>query len=349
MGRGEYDRAVDEYQWVLARDPGNQMAKDGVARVLDIKPKVAAFLAGLGAAGVWLDPQTALMWTTHESEQNMPWDEAPRYCSALQAAGVSGWHVPSSTDFREIYDPGSVKHAGHREYYLRGGIELRHIDLWTSELSNEYGRPEGKFFFPTNGEFHSSILGDKGHVLCVRRYQPTDGLDGPQVQQAIAKPTQIRKPVAARIAALDSQADALYSQKRFTEALPLYAQACAAGDPYGCGVQGQIYAFGYGVTKDQSRGAELISKSSEGGTIDSCVTLGILNENGLGVPQNMRQADVLYSNSCDASNDVGCAMLAICYWRGTCAEKDLAKAQQFFRKACSLGNKDSCDLARKVQ
>lgn len=55
--------------------------------------------------GVYLDPETKLMWTKKDNGQDVTWDKANQYCKNLNWAGLPGWEVPTYGELRTLYDP----------------------------------------------------------------------------------------------------------------------------------------------------------------------------------------------------------------------------------------------------
>jgi hypothetical protein len=139
------------------------------------------------------------------------------------------------------------------------------------------------------------------------------------------------------------QADALYDQKRYTEAAPIYEQVCTGGDTGSCGRLGFMYDTGLGVAKDASRAVGLYSKACDGGLPLACSDLGTEYYNGTGVAQDFSKAVALYSKACDAGAAVGCTNLGVNYQNGEGLAKDASKAAAFYSKGCKGGDEDGCE------
>jgi hypothetical protein len=149
-------------------------------------------------------------------------------------------------------------------------------------------------------------------------------------------------------AAMSRQADALYDQKQYAQAAPLYDRACDGGDAAGCGNLGLLYANGMGVAQNYAQAAALLSKACDGGYAGGCVNLGFLYENGSGVAQNYSQAAAAYSKACDGGDARGCSFLGDLFRLGHGAAKDLEKATQLLTKGCNMGNQFGCDRLKQI-
>ena len=78
----------------------------------------------------------------------------------------------------------------------------------------------------------------------------------PEVPQE-PKPVSAENPTPPTqppsIAEIDQQAAALWNQKRYSEAMPLFNQACSSGNADSCTRLGLMYDFGQGIVQDFSR------------------------------------------------------------------------------------------------
>jgi len=159
--------------------------------------------------------------------------------------------------------------------------------------------------------------------------------------QLFAKPSPQPSPKTDS-AATEQQADALFDQKRYTEALPLYEQLCAGGDARSCGRAGFLYYNGLGVAKDASRAVNLYTEACDGGAAFACSNLGIEYYYGTGVARDFSKAVVLYSKACDAGAPQGCTNLGVNYQNGEGVAKDDSRAAALYSKGCKGGDDDGC-------
>jgi hypothetical protein len=111
----------------------------------------------------------------------------------------------------------------------------------------------------------------------------------------------------ADLAALDQQADALYKQKRFSEAAPLYEKLCNSGKANDCGRLAAMYGNGVDLPADTTRSLEFTTKACNGGLADDCLALGLDYQGVQGIPQNYPLAFAFYTKACNACNDLGCS------------------------------------------
>src|ERR1035437_1559774 len=149
--------------------------------------------------------------------------------------------------------------------------------------------------------------------------------------QSIKMPTQ------------DSEADVLFQQQRYSEALPLLGQGCTAGDGEACKDLGMIYGNGLGFPQDIPRAVDLFSKSCNQGNARGCFDLGISYKSGKGVTQDYARAVALFSQSCDGGDAKGCEALGLMYDLGIGVSRDALHAMTLYSKACDGGDADGCD------
>jgi len=179
--------------------------------------------------------------------------------------------------------------------------------------------------------------------------------------------------------------DALYDEKRYLEALPLYAASCEGGYAQGCndtaylydhalGVTqdyeralplyqlscdggfaagcnniGYMYEHGHGVAVDYDRAFAFFVRSCNGGSGSGCSNLGTLYDDGHGVTQDFKRARDLYSQACDKDNMSGCSNLGLLYEEGHGVPQNKARALELYNKACNGGNATACDNAKKLK
>jgi TPR repeat protein len=177
---------------------------------------------------------------------------------------------------------------------------------------------------------------------------------------------------------IEQKALALYNQKHYSDAGPLFEQACAGGGFEGCGFLGYMYQNQLGVARDYARAATaykkacegknafacsqlgymyqyrlgveqdyplaatLFLKACDGGSANGCVNLGYLYQHSLGVAQDYPRAVSLFSQGCNAGTAVGCNNLGIMFATGSGVEKDLAHAAALFSNACDAHDPVGC-------
>jgi len=202
--------------------------------------------------------------------------------------------------------------------------------------------------------------------------------DQPQRQEAANQQAQVQnsnptaqqpevpqepKPVSAEnptpptqppsIAEIDQQAAALWNQKRYSEAMPLFNQACSSGNADSCTRLGLMYDFGQGIVQDFSRAEAYYLKACNTGNEAACGNLSILTDYAPGSPQCNSTTLALmvnrYRDSCNAGNGLSCDTLGHLYSYGCGIGKDAAEARQLYSKACTIGKQQGCDRLKEMQ
>lgn len=169
----------------------------------------------------------------------------------------------------------------------------------------------------------------------------------PQVSQ-LTTPTPVEKPnhpiEHPSIAQIDQNATALWNQKRYTEAIPLFDQTCAAGNANSCYRIGLIYDFGAGVAQDLNRAELFYSKSCNAGNGTACYHLGTLRDY---LPGNesckTSTLSVMEGKDCDANSAMSCETLGYRFTYGCGVVRDRERGRQLLAKGCSLGYERACD------
>ena len=87
----------------------------------------------------------------------------------------------------------------------------------------------------------------------------------------------------SNIAKIEQQAEVLDRQNRYSEAVPLFNQACAGGNGEACNHLGYIYQLGGTGAKDYLMAAAFFTKACDAGNSDGCYNLGGMYEFGEGV------------------------------------------------------------------
>jgi hypothetical protein len=143
---------------------------------------------------------------------------------------------------------------------------------------------------------------------------------------------------------IEEQAVALWNQKRYSDAIPLFNQACSSGKANSCYALGLIYDFGRGVAQDFPLAATFYTKSCNAGNGGACYHLNMLQYPGLsgGMPCS-RAVTLNLSRSCDMGIATSCSEVGLSYIHGCGVAKDTEKGQQLLSKGCSLGDHNACD------
>jgi hypothetical protein len=123
--------------------------------------------------------------------------------------------------------------------------------------------------------------------------------------RASASPTEPWLPASPR-ALTELQVDEMLRLHRYSEALPLFAEACEQGNGVGCYSLANMYGNGLGVKKDPAKAAELYRRACDDNHPRGCFNLGNSYAEGIGVKKDLAQANQLYQQSCDEGVPVGC-------------------------------------------
>lgn len=126
---------------------------------------------------------------------------------------------------------------------------------------------------------------------------------------------------ASHVAEIEQQAVALFNQKQYKEARPLFDQACDGTDENG---------FKY---------------TGFDGDMKACNYLGYLYAQGFGGSRNLAKAHAVYERACNGGNLSSCASLGSLYQDAG----DYDNAQVYFQKACDGGVNEACTLLRGVR
>jgi hypothetical protein len=91
--------ASEKYRQVLALDPANQAAKDGLAAIGGAQ--AATENQKLNRLGVTKFPNSPLLWTLRDNGSNLNWQAASNYCRNLRLNG-NGWRLPTIDELKQI-------------------------------------------------------------------------------------------------------------------------------------------------------------------------------------------------------------------------------------------------------
>lgn len=106
---------------------------------------------------------------------------------------------------------------------------------------------------------------------------------------------------------IEQEAAALFKQRRYAEARPLFEQACTGGEMTACSYLGYLYGQGLGGVRDTKRAHDVYKRACDDDVLSSCASLGSLYQ------------------------DAG----------------DTESARKYFQKACTGGVAEACGLLRE--
>jgi len=149
---------------------------------------------------------------------------------------------------------------------------------------------------------------------------------------------------------MERHAKALFDQKRFSEARPLFEQACAAGSWDSCDTLTVMYIGGLGglprgssmAGKPFSEAVPVFERACANGQADACSHLGWMYKNGIGVPENWSLFFSYSSKACDGGDGFACLNVGIEYEVGGGIKQDYSRAAVIYSRSCNAGNAIAC-------
>lgn len=137
--------------------------------------------------------------------------------------------------------------------------------------------------------------------------------DGQSTASQDSQPAQVVTPnqptKEPSVAETEQKAIALYNQRHYSEAKPLFDRACSGGNADACDYIGRMYAEGHGVTHNGYLAVSLYSKACDAGSGQGCSDLGDLYYQGNGVPKDKKKAGEYFGKGCSMGNNFACAKL----------------------------------------
>lgn len=138
------------------RKEGRKRKTAGGPQKTGLKPEVPE--------GVYLDPETSLMWTVRDNAKDLNWPQANKYARQLRLGGYSNWRLPTIDKLEKLYDPQKKS-----DYKIRKPFRLtcRFVWSWAKE-----GSRSAWFFSFGDGKRYNVPVGYSCNyrALCVRRF-----------------------------------------------------------------------------------------------------------------------------------------------------------------------------------
>jgi len=132
-----------------------------------------------------------------------------------------------------------------------------------------------------------------------------------QPQTENPKPEEAGKPrIPIGLTTLDpagteQQAEALFKQKHYFDARPLFEQACTGGEMRACSFLGYLCAKGIGGEQDLQKASVVYQKACDKGTLSSCASLGTIYQDA----GNNEQAIKYFQKACNGGVAEACELL----------------------------------------
>ena len=105
---------------------------------------------------------------------------------------------------------------------------------------------------------------------------------------------------------------------------------------------------GRGVSHDEKKARELLTKGCDGSDTKSCTNLGVLMMQGRGGAKDGAAAAKNFEKGCADADALACGMLGMQYKTGDGVTKDDAKAVALLQKGCEGGNDAACGTYGKM-
>jgi hypothetical protein len=115
--------------------------------------------------GVYIDPETKLMWTIADNGEDIDWNEATEYASQLRLGGYADWRLPTIEELEQLHDSNN----GNR-IEIRKPFRLTSENIWSSMRE---GRHLASYYIFGPGILKDPVRIDRAtaRALCVRRFR----------------------------------------------------------------------------------------------------------------------------------------------------------------------------------
>jgi hypothetical protein len=140
-----------------------------------------------------------------------------------------------------------------------------------------------------------------------------------------------KRPVQQAVIELSKSGDTIKNPQ-------IYLSQPEAQDAWTQNNLGDIYYYGYGVTKNYQTGVKWYQKAAEQGSALAQCNLGFMYANGYGVTKNYAKAVEWYRKAAEQRNADGQNSLGILYENGFGVAKDLQLAKEWYSRAVEQGH-----------
>ena len=151
---------------------------------------------------------------------------------------------------------------------------------------------------------------------------------------------------------MERRAKVLFDQKGFSEARPLFEQACATGRWDSCDTLTVMYILGLGgllhgssmAGKPFSEAVPVFERRCANGQADACSHLGWMYKNGIGVAENWSMFFSYSSKACDGGDGLACLNVGIEYEVGGSGgiKQDYSRAAVLYSRSCNAWDAIGC-------
>ena len=113
-------------------------------------------------SGVYLDPDSGILWAAEDNGRDIDWYRASGYCERLELAGFEDWSLPSLEELESLLRP-MAKGA----YNMPGKFQLTACCPWSSTKKDD--QSAWNFNFQFSKPFSGSVSYTYDHrALCMR-------------------------------------------------------------------------------------------------------------------------------------------------------------------------------------
>lgn len=118
----------------------------------------------------------------------------------------------------------------------------------------------------------------------------------------------------------------------------------ANADADACANLGIAHLEGIGVTKDETKAADLGKRACEGKSALGCMLYANALVTGKGATQHVERGALLFAIACDGGNTNACVATGKCLYYGVGVTRDTEKAGSMLVSACDKGSGEACRL-----
>ncbi|MBK8817335.1 MAG: SEL1-like repeat protein [Methylococcaceae bacterium] len=142
---------------------------------------------------------------------------------------------------------------------------------------------------------------------------------------------------AINLEAISQQANELYKQGRYGEAIPFVIQLAEKNNASWQRLLGEMYQVGQGVTQNYNLASFWYNKAIENEDVAALNNLGAMYSKGEGVTKDYKQALILFKKAADKGDANGQSNLGFMYAEGKGVEQNYSQAAYWFTKAAEKG------------
>ena len=121
------------------------------------------------ASRLYLDPKTGLMWTVKDNGEDITWQDAEAYATALRLGGFSDWRLPTIAELDRLHIGVGISDD---TLNIRPPFQLTSWIIWSQRVCPRSRVPNMQVFLFNRGfpYFSEASASDGLRALCVRRW-----------------------------------------------------------------------------------------------------------------------------------------------------------------------------------